>query len=57
MIAESLIEFRVHLHENQGDKFIIVFDCWADDPDHAEEQAINAYPNCEIVSVTEFDII
>lgn len=31
------------------------FLCQADDPDHAEEQCVNAYPDCDVVwiSVTE----
>lgn len=44
--------YRVALKEEQGDKFTIVFDCMADDPDHAEEQALNAYPGAEIVNIT-----
>ena len=42
--------YRVMLHEDKGDKFKLVFDCQAEDEDHAEEQALNAYPNGEIVS-------
>jgi len=29
----------------------MVFDCWAEDSDHAAEQAENAYPIAEIVHV------
>jgi galactose-1-phosphate uridylyltransferase len=29
------------------------FDCLADDSEHAKEQCLNAYPNCEIVWITE----
>ena len=29
------------------------FRCMADDPDHAEEQCLNAYPDCEVVWITE----
>ena len=47
--TEGMTEYRVTLHEDKGDKFQIVFDCWADDIDHAHEQALNAYPNGEIV--------
>jgi hypothetical protein len=25
------------------------FQCWAEDTDHAEEQCLNAYPDCDIV--------
>jgi len=41
--------YRVTLKESPGDKFTLVFDCSADDSDHAEEQALNAYPGCEIL--------
>ena len=46
----GLTEYRVSLHEDRGDKFILFFDCWAEDTDHAEEQALNAYPNGEIIN-------
>lgn len=46
-------EYRVSLYEEPGDKFLLMFDCHADDADHAEEQAENAYPGCEIRLVTE----
>jgi hypothetical protein len=29
----------------------LLFNCMADDVDHAEEQAENSYPNCDIVWV------
>ncbi len=29
------------------------FECWADDADHAKEQAFNAYPDCEVVYVKD----
>lgn len=44
-------EYRVTLYENVGDTHTIVFDCWADDMDHAKEQAINAYPDARITNV------
>lgn len=50
----NLISYRVMLHEDKGDKFQIVFDCYAEDDDHAAEQAQNAYPNGEILSTTPF---
>ena len=50
--TEGMTEYRVTLHEDKGDKFTIVFDCWADDIDHADEQALNAYPNGEILGTT-----
>jgi hypothetical protein len=50
---EGLTEYRISLHENKGDKFILYFDCWAEDACHAEEQTINAYPNGEIKGMVE----
>jgi hypothetical protein len=44
----NLLPYRVTLAEDAGDKFTIVFDCFAEDDDHAIEQAENAYPNCVI---------
>ncbi len=29
------------------------FQCWADDADHAEEQCVNAYPDCDVLWVFE----
>ena len=46
-----LLPYTVTLHENIGDKFTIVFECLAEDHDHAEEQATNAYPNADIIFV------
>ena len=48
---QGLESFLVTLHEDKGDKFTLFFECWADDIDHAEEQALNAYPNGEIINV------
>ena len=31
----------------------LVFQCQADDGDHAEEQCVGAYPGCEVVWVVE----
>lgn len=50
----NLITYRVTLAEEPGDKFTIVFDCYAEDDDHAAEQAENAYPGCTIHNVTFF---
>lgn len=51
--SHLLRPFSVSLKEDKGDKFTIVFECSAEDRDHAEEQAENAYPSCEIVLVTD----
>lgn len=50
----NLIPYRVTLAEEAGDKFTIVFDCSAEDDDHAAEQAENAYPGCTVHDVTFF---
>lgn len=46
-----LYPHTVTLHEDKGDKFILIFECMAEDFDHAEEQALNAYPNADIIFV------
>lgn len=48
---DGMSHYRVSLHEERGDKFTIVFDCWADDTDHAAEQAMDAYPMGEVIHV------
>jgi hypothetical protein len=48
-------DYRVTLFEDLGDEFLIVFDCMADDFDHAADQATNAYPHCDIFNITEFE--
>jgi len=50
---KEMVGYLVSLHEEEGDKFRIYFECQADDPDHAEEQAIDAYPNCKVLQVIE----
>jgi hypothetical protein len=43
------------LYEDKGDKdFQLAFDCYAEDDDHAAEQAESAYPNGEVLSTTPF---
>jgi len=44
--------YIVSLHEDKGDKFQIFFQCWAEDEDHAEEQALNAYPCGDVVHIS-----
>ena len=50
----NLIPYRVTLAEDLGDKFQIVFDCYAEDDEHAAEQAADAYPGAQIHNVTFF---
>lgn len=42
--------YRVMLQEDPGNAFQIAFDCQAEDAEHAQEQAENAYPGCQLVS-------
>ncbi len=49
----NLISYRVMLYEDKGDTEI-AFDCYAEDDDHAAEQAENAYPNGEVLSINPF---
>ncbi len=55
MQENQLKPFRVTLNEEPGDKFTIVFECEAEDSDHAAEQAGDAYPGCTIINCTEFE--
>lgn len=55
MQEKQLKPFSVTLNEEPGDKFTIVFECMAEDSDHAAEQAGDAYPGCTIINCTEFD--
>jgi hypothetical protein len=43
-----LLAYRVSLEEDPGDRFQLIFDCMAEDDDHAAEQAENAYPGCVV---------
>lgn len=44
----SLLAYRVSLEEEPGDRFRLIFDCSAEDADHAAEQAESAYPGCVV---------
>lgn len=39
----------IYIEPSEG-RFQQYFNCHADNEDHAIEQCVNAYPNCEIVS-------
>lgn len=54
---DKLKPYRVTLHEERGDKHLIVFDCLAEDSDHADDQANNAYPLCEIRNTILMELI
>ena len=51
--VRSMKTYLVSLHEEKGDKFVMHFECEADDADHAEEQALNAYPLGEVINIME----
>lgn len=56
-LTTDLINYRVQLIEEgaeedeDGEYPFIYFECQAEDSDHAEEQAQNAYPNCDIIDI------
>ena len=50
----TLKPYRVTLKENEWDKFTLVFDCYAEDQDHAEEQALDANPDYIVYNITLF---
>ena len=54
VLAENpnLLTYRITLKEEAGEHFTTVFDCYAESDDHAQEQAENAYPACEIINTT-----
>jgi hypothetical protein len=52
--AKGLKPYKVSLREDKGDTALtLLFYCMADDPDHADDQAIDAYPNCELINTIE----
>lgn len=49
----DLRSYRVMLYEDEGDtEFQMAFDCYAEDADHAADQAKDAYPSCVVISTT-----
>ena len=46
------MHYIVTLKEQPEDKFTLVFECDAEDQDHAEEQAESAYPDAMILNIT-----
>lgn len=48
----GLSPYVVTLHEEPGDKFTLMFECWAENAEHACEQAEDAYPGCELICAT-----
>jgi hypothetical protein len=50
--VSALHGYRVRLHETIGDRFVLHFLCQAEDADHAEEQALSAYPDADVLLVT-----
>ena len=47
--------YRVFLCENAVSLFELLFECTADDAEHAMDQAKDAYPGCKIISCAPFD--
>lgn len=54
--VSGLHPFRVMLHEEPGEEFQLAFECMAEDADHASEQAKNAYPGCDVISIARQDV-
>lgn len=52
----NLVSYRVSLREEPDVDNEIHFECQAEDEGHAKEQAENAYPGCEVVSVEALPI-
>jgi|APGre2960657404_1045060.scaffolds.fasta_scaffold08153_4 hypothetical protein len=51
-----LMPYKVSLREDKGDtKLTLLFYCLAEDADHAEEQAMKAYPNGWLETIWECD--
>jgi len=49
---EGLTEYKVTLIEDESiTNDTIFFECWAEDMEHAEEQALDAYPLAVIVHI------
>ena len=49
---EGLNEYVVTLVEDVDiSEDEIIFECWAEDKDHAEEQCLNAYPLAVIINL------
>lgn len=53
------LELIMHKHTHQvtyviaeEDQILQYFHCTADDFDHAEEQCMDAYPNCVIIAIS-----
>ena len=47
--------YRVFLCENAVSLFELLFECSADDAEHAMEQAKDAYPGCKVIACRPFD--
>ena len=46
-----LEKYIVTLFENKGDSESILFECMAEDDEHAEEQVLDMYQNGDIISI------
>ena len=50
---DTLKKYHVSYYEEPGDHHFQVFECMAEDSDHADEQTENAYPNCVLINTIE----
>lgn len=48
----DLLSYQVTLLQEEGDAEPIAFDCYAQNDDHAKEQALDAYPEGRVTQVT-----
>jgi hypothetical protein len=49
-MVDGLHKFRVILREDLAYDHTLTFECWAEDRDHAKEQALNAYPRGKVLT-------
>ena len=47
--AQALKPYQVSLHEEPGDAFTTIFECMAEDAEHAYEQAKDVYPGAKLL--------
>lgn len=52
-MSNELKRFHVSLHEEQGDKFRVIFQCLAEDAEHAQDLAQDEFPGGEILLARE----
>ena len=50
---DTLKNYEVELYETPQDNDAIIFECQAEDEQHAEEQAVNAYPGAIVLDIAK----